>query len=106
MSIPSIVRLKQKQSALNMYLSGRLTQKEIAKVLNVSEKTISKWVKENGWKKINTGILSLKGDEHVIARFLTYVQNENPELYQSLNGAFKSFVVYNKVDYLNSKIDN
>jgi hypothetical protein len=95
----AINRTKQKRVALNLFLNGQFTQKEISQIVRVSEKTIGKWVKVYGWNKLNTGVLSLKGDEHIISRFLKYTETENPELYKSLNNEFRQFIISNKLNF-------
>ncbi len=94
----SINRVKQKKNALNLFLKGEFTQKEISKIVKTSEKTIGKWIKVYGWNQLNAGILTLKGDEHIIARFLKYTEQENPELYKNLNNEFKQFLTSNKLN--------
>ena len=50
---------KEKRTAKELYLLGK-SQKEIAELVNVTEKTISRWVAVGNWKvirnsKVNTG---------------------------------------------------
>lgn len=40
----------KKTSAKQLFLLGLLTQQEIAAAINVSEKTMSLWVKQGGWE--------------------------------------------------------
>lgn len=39
----------KKLQAQDYYFKGSFTQKEISKIVDVTEKTISKWVKEGNW---------------------------------------------------------
>jgi len=54
---------KEKRIAKELYLGGK-TQKEIAKIVGVQEKTISIWVNKFGWKVLRDAQLS-KADNNI-----------------------------------------
>lgn len=58
LNLPELIR--QKESRLN--LTGRLTQKEIAEAIGVSEHTIARWIRDDV-EELNKGLLG---------RMLTY----------------------------------
>jgi len=51
---------EKKELAQNYYVDGRLSQKEISKIVGITEKTLSKWVNDNEgeWKKLKEAISS------------------------------------------------
>lgn len=52
--IPSPFRdgVSKLDTARLLYMAGDTTQKSIAKQVNVSERTVHSWVKDNGWNKL------------------------------------------------------
>lgn len=55
----------EKDLAKILFVKDGLTQKEIAARLNLSEKTVSKWVNENGgeWEKLKKSMLITKENQ-------------------------------------------
>jgi predicted transcriptional regulator len=51
---------KERRTARILYVEQGKTGKEIADLLNVSEKTISDWVNKSGWKSLRTAAISSK----------------------------------------------
>lgn len=53
-----MTRKEKKDLAREYYIQGKLTQKAIAKKVGVTEKTLSKWVKDKDyeWKKLKDAI--------------------------------------------------
>lgn len=56
--------IKDKQAkAKALYCTGQYLQKEIASIVGVSEKTISKWKEEDGWESLQTSLLTTRDNE-------------------------------------------
>ncbi|MBN8834578.1 MAG: hypothetical protein ABS68_00210 [Niastella sp. SCN 39-18] len=56
--------IKDKQAkAKALYCTGQYLQKEIASIVGVSEKTISKWKEEDGWESLQTSLLTTRENE-------------------------------------------
>jgi DNA-binding XRE family transcriptional regulator len=51
---------QKKEWAQLLFLQSEITQKEIAAKVKVSEKTISKWSKENNWDVLRKSMLTTK----------------------------------------------
>lgn len=55
---------KQKKDwAKTLYLKERLTQKELAGRVGVSENTISKWVNDEGWEKLRKNMMLTREEQ-------------------------------------------
>jgi transcriptional regulator with XRE-family HTH domain len=83
--------LEKAQQAKKLYLEQRLTQKEIAAILDVSEKTMSEWKKKYKWDfaakktlvmdngnlelRFITGFVEIKG-------FAEYLRERDPECFE------------------------
>ncbi len=58
------LRKKQEQEfAKSLYLTGELTQKEIADRVGVVEKTLTKWIKDNKWDGLKKSLLTTKQNQ-------------------------------------------
>lgn len=57
-----MARAKQleKEYAQSLFVNENLTQKEIAERINVTEKTIGKWVKEGNWETLKVSMMTTK----------------------------------------------
>lgn len=53
----------EKDFAKVLFVNDNLTQKEIAIRLNITEKTIGKWVKDGEWEKMKKSILVTKDSQ-------------------------------------------
>ena len=51
---------EQREHARLLYVNERITLKEVAERVNVSEKTIGKWCKEDGWDKLRKSLLTTR----------------------------------------------
>ncbi|GEP52370.1 hypothetical protein FNO01nite_30420 [Flavobacterium noncentrifugens] len=49
--------------AKSLYLSGGITQKEIAERISVTEKTLTKWIKEGKWDTLKKSLLTTKQNQ-------------------------------------------
>lgn len=55
---------KQKKDwAKSLYVNEKLTQKELAARVGVSENTISKWVKDESWEKLRKNIVLTREEQ-------------------------------------------
>lgn len=55
---------KQKKDwAKSLYVNEKLTQKELAGRVGVSENTISKWVKDEAWEKLRKNIILTREEQ-------------------------------------------
>lgn len=50
-------RARRKEWAKSLYTRDHLTIIEIAEQVGVERRTVSRWIKEEGWDKLRTGIL-------------------------------------------------
>lgn len=56
-------RQQKKDFAKTLYLSEKgITQKEIASRVGVTEATVSKWVREEGWERLKTSVIGGRED--------------------------------------------
>lgn len=56
---------QRKDYAKTLYLTGNYTQKQIAGKASSTEKTISKWIKTEGWDKQRKSLLTSKKEQLV-----------------------------------------
>ena len=56
---------EKRDKAKSLYLTGRYNQKEIAEIVGISEKTLSKWVNdpEDKWDDLKTSLLTTRNNE-------------------------------------------
>lgn len=57
------VRQELMELARIYYLKEEITQKEIAERIGVGEKTIGRWIEEEGWKKLKRNILLTREEQ-------------------------------------------
>ncbi len=69
---------QKKEFAKLLYVRERLTQKEVAERTGVSEATMSKWVRENGWEKLRRSLLVTKQEQ--IGRLYDQLEALNAEV--------------------------
>lgn len=55
-----MTKAQEKDYAKILFTTENLTQKEIAERVKVSDKTITKWIKEGGWAQIKKSLLITK----------------------------------------------
>lgn len=53
----------KRQKAKALYLTGQYDQKEIAEIVEISEKTISKWKQDDDWESMKTSLLTTRENE-------------------------------------------
>lgn len=59
----SVRKAQEKEFAKALYLAGGITQKEIAERVKVTEKTLTKWVKEGKWDSFKKSLLTSKQNQ-------------------------------------------
>lgn len=64
--------------AKSLYLTGQYDQKEIAALLEVSEKTIGKWKTEDDWESFKTSLLTTRENE--LRRLYKMLKNLNDDI--------------------------
>lgn len=67
-----------------LFTREKLDQKIVAKRVGISEKTMSKWVNEYGWKKIRNRLLMSK--EHLMSTYYEHLENLNKKIEESKQG--------------------
>lgn len=55
-----ISKAQEKEYAKILYVNERLTNKEIAERVGITEKTIAKWIDTENWLKLRTSLLSTR----------------------------------------------
>lgn len=53
----------KRQKAKSLYLTGQYDQKEIASIVDISEKTIGKWKQGDDWESMKTSLLTTRENE-------------------------------------------
>lgn len=84
---------EKKKQAKKLFEAGKLQQKQIAKKVQVSEKTIVEWIKKYGWRNEHDAILYAKANP--LTDYLAFLQNEYPETYTDL---IRTFTIYKEND--------
>ncbi|MBP4140028.1 DDE transposase family protein [Flavobacterium geliluteum] len=56
-------KAQEKEYAKSLYIGGGLTQKEIAERVSVTEKTLTKWIKEGKWDNLKKSLLTTKQNQ-------------------------------------------
>ena len=66
---------EKKELAKVLFVNQKLSQKEVAEKVNVTEKTISKWVNDSKWKALQQSLLLTR--EEQLSAMLQELQNIN-----------------------------
>jgi len=53
----------KKDLAKLLFMSGDITQKEIAERVHITEKTLGNWIKTGNWGKLKKSLITSKGDQ-------------------------------------------
>lgn len=69
---------QKKEFAKLLYVRERLTQKEVAERADVSEATMSKWVREYAWEKLRRSLMVTKQEQ--IGRLYDQIEALNAEI--------------------------
>jgi hypothetical protein len=67
-----------------LFTREKLDQKIVAKRVGVSEKTMSKWVNEYGWKEMRNRLLMSK--EHLMSTYYGHLENLNKKIDEAKQG--------------------
>lgn len=54
---------QENEFARMLYINEKLSQKEIAERVNVSEKTVGKWINVGGWDKMKRSMITVKDEQ-------------------------------------------
>ena len=68
----------EKDFAKILFVNENISQKEIANRLNVTEKTIGRWVKDGGWESLKTSMLVTKDNQ--LTSLYNQLENINKEI--------------------------
>lgn len=64
MKFASMAKQNDKRAkAKSLYLTGQYSQKEIAELVDVSERSVSKWKDEEDWDSLKTSLLTTRENE-------------------------------------------
>lgn len=88
---------EKKEWAKTIYIRERLTQKETARRVKVTEKTMSSWVNKEGWDKIRQSIIVTK--EEQLSRIYMQIDELNTAIMSADPG--KRFANSKQADTLN-----
>lgn len=75
---------QKKELAKLLFINERLTQKEICNRVDVSEKTLSKWVNADGWKRLRQSLIVTK--EEQLRRIYEQIDELNVSISQREEG--------------------
>lgn len=56
----AVSKTQQREHARLLYVGERITLKEVAERVAVTEKTIGRWCKEDGWEELRKGLLTTR----------------------------------------------
>lgn len=56
----ALKKLQEKEFAKSLFISGGITQKEIASRVSVTEKTLANWIKAGKWDNLKKSLLTTK----------------------------------------------
>lgn len=56
----ALKKLQEKEFAKSLFISGGITQKEIASRVSVTEKTLTAWIKAGKWDNLKKSLLTTK----------------------------------------------
>lgn len=87
----ALLKKQEKEFAKSLYITGGITQKEIASRVSVTEKTLASWIKKEKWELLKKSLLTTK-------------QNQLSELYDQLENTTSEIktrkVIYDVPDFL------
>ncbi len=89
----SIDYIKIKKRAKYLVVVSGLTQKEVSKILGVSEKTLSHWATKGEWRKdMKENFGKEENIKSFLGRFFTYVFNAEPKIAHIIKKYWDSFL--------------
>lgn len=67
----------KRQKAKSLYLTGQYDQKEIAQLIDVSTKSLSKWKQEESWDELKESLLTTRENElHRLYKMLRILNDD------------------------------
>jgi len=75
---------KEKEYAKLLFVKENLTQKEVAERCGVTEKTMSRWVRDEKWEDLKVSLLTTKEDE--LRRLYAQLKELNDMVYKRPEG--------------------
>ena len=73
----------KKEKAKSLFLTGQYSQKEIASLTGISEKTISKWKEIDDWDSFKTSLLTTRENE--LKRMYKILKNVNDSTIEDID---------------------
>jgi DNA-binding XRE family transcriptional regulator len=61
--IMALLKKQEKEFAKSLYITGGITQKEIAARVSVTEKTLASWIKKEKWDSLKKSLLTTKQNQ-------------------------------------------
>lgn len=59
----ALLKKQEKEFAKSLYITGGITQKEIASRVSVTEKTLASWIKKEKWDSLKKSLLTTKQNQ-------------------------------------------
>lgn len=89
-----VSRRNKRYKAKRLFFTKKYTNKQICAMVDVTDATMSKWIKRFGWKKPDEAGLraNLKAFSIISQGFNDHLENNNPELYIALRKEIDSYV--------------
>jgi len=93
-----VSRRQKRYKAKRLFLTKKYTARQIGEMVGVTDATMSKWIKQNGWKDPETTDLLPKSQVFGFKYkgFYAYLSNNNPQLIDILNFELKNFIDTNR----------
>ena len=83
-TLHDVTNIEKKEWASLLFIHQKMTQKEIAEKVGVSEVTLSKWVNDGNWNKLKTSLVMTKQEQ--LARLYNQVSELNSAIEQREKG--------------------
>lgn len=80
-----------KDKARELYIKNGMTAKQISRQIDVSENTLSKWVKQFGWRIAKRKRLEFYSDGIMLNEFRDFLAASNPPLLAQVNHVITIF---------------
>ncbi len=89
-----VSRRNKRYKAKRLFFTHKYTSRQIAAMVDVTEATMSKWVKQNGWKDPDTaGAVSLVTTFSIVsASFYEHLELNNPKLLVLVKDEISTYV--------------
>ena len=83
----------KKREAVHLFVVKGFTQKEIGKMLGISEKTIGAWARKYGWNDKLTKSVNIEGGlSEMMKRFFDFILSIKPEAVDSFKTLWFAFL--------------